>query len=194
MLKNIFINIMFLLRFYFTPFNNYKQNSDLSCVIFSKDRPMQLFATLESYFKFCNYPTNLIVLYKISNKKLERSYQELFDEYQNKNIVFIEESNFKQDLINILKKIQSNYIFFLVDDIIFKSYFSFNDYFSLKYKNKYLLSLRLGKNLSYCYTKAVKQHLPIFKNINKQFISWSFYNSELDWKYVFSVDGHVFKT
>jgi hypothetical protein len=28
----------------------------------------------------------------------------------------------------------------------------------------------------------------------RQFISWNFRNSEADWKYAFSVDGHIYQT
>ncbi len=168
---------------------NYSEN--LIGIIFSKDRPLQLYALLESYFIYCKDPAPLLVLYKSSEEDYERAYNEIIDSYKNKEITFRQEIEFKSDLINILENSGSKFIFFLVDDIIFTDQFVFDDFFSLKDNDKYILSLRLGKNLNYCYTKQSKQPLPLF-NRKKNFLIWKWEKGKLDWNYVFSVDGNIY--
>jgi len=169
------------------------ENKTIQGIIFSKDRPMQLYALLESYLKYCSPTPSVYVLYKISNEKYSVAYNEIKHIFYDKNIKFIEEKSFREDLINILQNISSEYLFFLVDDIIFKSFFSFEDYFALSDRNNYILSLRLGSNLSYCYTKSLSQKLPSFKE-KGLFLKWKWRKGELDWNYVFSVDGNVYAT
>jgi len=168
-------------------------NKSIQGIIFSKDRPMQLYALLESYFKYC-IPTPFIhIIYKVSDEKYAVAYNEIISIFSDKNIEFIEEESFREDLISILQNISSEYLFFLVDDNIFKSFFSFEDYFTLSDRNNYILSLRLGTNLSYCYTRNENQKQPLLKK-KGLFLKWEWEKGELDWNYVFSVDGNVYST
>jgi hypothetical protein len=168
---------------------NYSEN--LIGIIFSKDRPLQLYALLESYFIYCKNPMSLIILYKASEENYEKAYNEIKDLFKNQKITFRKEISFKSDLIHLLETTSSKFIFFLVDDIIFTKHFVFDDFISLKDNNKYILSLRLGENLNYCYTKQSKQPLPSF-NKKKNFLVWKWRKEKLDWNYVFSVDGNIY--
>jgi hypothetical protein len=172
-------------------FNSNK--SGVNGIVFSMDRPIQLHALLSSYYIYCDDASSLYVLYKASNYDYSISYDELIETYKNKNIKFIKETNFRKDLINILENISTDFIFFLVDDNIFKRKFSFSNIFSIRNFNNYIFSLRLGKNLNYCYTLGFEQELPTFKKVDN-FISWKFTKSVYDWNYVFSVDGHIYQT
>ena len=58
---------------------------------FSKDRPLQLYALLESYFTYCKDPVPLIILYKASEDDYERAYNEIKDSYKKKEIIFRQE-------------------------------------------------------------------------------------------------------
>ena len=169
-----------------------KKEGTIEGIIFSKDRPMQLFSLLESYYKYLSPAPPLYIIYRSSDSNYEKAYEEVRDYFKNQtHLTFIKESDFRANLISLLKNIRSTYIFFLVDDIIFKSSLSFEDYLTLSDRDKYILSLRLGKNLSYCYPLDSHQELPHFKN-KGIFLSWKWKKSQKDWKYVFSVDGNVY--
>ncbi len=193
-LKLFKIIIVFIKGGIFRIFENKRYTENyIECVIFSKDRPIQLNALLESFYKNCSDDIRFIVLYKYSDEKFRIAYNELSKIYFEKKILFVEENNFRVDLLNILSNINSKYLFFLVDDIIFKSQFTFNNYLSLNNRDKYILSLRLGKNLNFSFTKAKPQKLPNFEIVD-DFFSWNFRKSELDWAYTFSVDGNLYNT
>lgn len=169
-----------------------KNNCEIHGIVFSMNRPLQIYALLESYFVYCKDPAPLTIIYKATNKVYKNAYKEIEDYFCNYNLIFIEEDNFKSNLITTLSNLTSEYIFFLVDDIIFKAVFSFKDFIVLPDRDRYIVSLRLGKNLNFCYTKGQNQALPDFKKIGLFFI-WSWRRGVHDWHYVFSVDGNLYE-
>ncbi len=46
-------------------------------IVFSKDRPIQLHALLESYTHYTANPAQLVVLYNVSDNNYEKGYEEL---------------------------------------------------------------------------------------------------------------------
>ena len=192
-IKKILLNISVIFRILFYGIFNKGNEFSITGIVFSMDRPIQLFALLESYYLYCGDPAPLYVLYKATNNDFNDGYNEIVQRYKDKEIIFVKETSFRTNLISLLKSIQSEYMFFLVDDNIFKSHFSFSDYFQLPNYSDYILSLRLGENLNYCYTRALKQDLPDFTKVGK-FYSWNMNKGFADWKYAFSVDGHLYNT
>ena len=191
--KKIAINILALFRSELLRFKKNKQINLIEGIIFSKDRPIQLFALLESYYKNCLDPKPLNIIFNASNLNYKNAYDDIANTYKQYPIIFIQEDDFRKTLINSLGKIISKYVFFLVDDDIFTRQFSFNDFFSIPNHKNFIFSFRLGANLKYCYTKAQNQNLPYFRKIDK-FISWDWSNGEHDWNYIFSVDGNIYSS
>lgn len=193
MIKKMIIILIYILRHIgeFILKSN-KISKPMGCVIFSKDRPIQLNATIESYFLHCDDPVEIKVIYRASNEMFRNGYKDLIKIHANKKVEFVQEINFRNNLISVLNLLNTKLVFFLVDDIIFKSKFSHKSFLDLKNSHNYILSLRLGENLNYCYPSSSSQELPKFKYIGKKFNSWSFRKSNYDWGYTFSVDGHIY--
>ena len=162
-------------------------------IIFSMNRPLQLYALLESYYIYCEKPAKLNILIKATDKYYINEYLKIKNDFNNQEINFQFEDTFKIDLLKLFNQIQTSHLFFLVDDIIFIRKFNFLDYFLLKNYNNYILSLRLGSNLNYCYPKSIGQPLPNLKNYHI-FRKWDWFNEREngDWGYVFSVDGNLY--
>ena len=79
------------------------QDSNLiKTLIFSRDRALQLDATLRSFFLHCTDADNtqLLVLYKTSTHRHALQYQQLRGDYPSVN--FVSEQNFRQDLLRII--------------------------------------------------------------------------------------------
>lgn len=176
-------------------YNRVAREDGVKGVIFSKDRPMQLFALLRSYYENVTPPSALIVLYNASGKKYEKAYIELANYFIQYDIEFVKEADFKNDLVSIVEKVKNEKIFFLVDDILFIRKVDMNDYINCNSHNV-IASLRLGKNLSRCYTSSVKQPLPEFlaENSPQNKMKWKWSNGHYDWNYPLSVDGNLFLT
>ena len=88
----------------------------ISNIVFTKNRPLQLDAYLESLYKY--YPQDIVSTYIIYKKELfSNQYDLLFKRYP--DCIVVEEKDFHSDFMNVLKNIHTEYIIFGVDDVIF---------------------------------------------------------------------------
>ncbi len=121
-----------------------KTEADISVIVFSKDRPLQLQAYLESLFYYSSIKEDSIyVLYRPTENI---SYQELIRQYP--NIHWVEETNFPADLMTIIDEAK-DFILWGCDDVFFKSFF--DPTICLKALSQdpkiFGFGLRLGKNI-----------------------------------------------
>jgi hypothetical protein len=149
----------------------------LLTIIFSKDRPLQLQATLASFRLHCQEAaaTPIAVLYRASSEPFAQGYTQLMDEFRGRlPIVWVQESDFKHDL---LAQIQSplphsrllrlalrlalrgrsllhGHLLFLVDDNIFIHPFSLTGVLEALEQERGTIgfSLRVGRNTTMCYS------------------------------------------
>jgi len=77
----------------------------IRCIIFSKDRAMQLQAVLRSFFLHCN-DINIIhisVLYTCSSEQHTHQYMQLKKEWEgHPNVAFVQQKHFRDDVFKIL--------------------------------------------------------------------------------------------
>jgi hypothetical protein len=171
-----------------------KQNSDsINGIVFSKNRPMQLHALLNSYYKYVENHCPLIVLYKSTNADYDSAYERVQRLYAKQNITFKNECDFRDDLTDCLLINKSGKVFFLVDDIIFVRNFDLEKLSSVNC-NFYIPSMRLGKNIVYSYMKDKKFNLPPMIESKKKnvLLYWSQWLGKGYWNYPFSVDGNIY--
>lgn len=177
--------------------NNNEFKNGISCIVFSMDRAMQLHALLGSLFDKLSTPIPTYVIYRTTSPEHEKAYKDIIALFADKPIHFIkqiEKATFTQQLISILEEIITDKLFFLVDDILITENIDVNDIKNIDCK-KYILSLRMGENLNYSYNVKKTQPLPQFiANDSKDKICWDWDKSQYDWKYIISVDGHIFLT
>lgn len=167
-------------------------SSKISTIVFSKDRPIQLEALLESYYYYFKGPTPVTIIYNAKDQAYERAYQELFKNHAEKiSLIFDDSKGFKEVLLKALYKIKTKKIFFLVDDIVFKNFFDPSKFLNLG--DEYIPSLRMGKHLTRSYTLSKIQPVPELKEENGLYI-WDYAKGQHDWGYPLSVDGHFFET
>jgi hypothetical protein len=76
----------------------------IRCIVFSRDRAMQLDAMLRSLFLHCLDVDNadICILYKTTNKQHKKQYQDLIKEHSER-VFFKQQQNFRQDLLSLLK-------------------------------------------------------------------------------------------
>lgn len=167
----------------------------VSAVIFSFDRAIQLHALLASLKEKASESFPIFVIYRASTSDHLESYQELKSQMASNNIKFVlqrDKGDFFHLLIDILESIKTEKMFFLVDDILPTENIDIEELKKID-SQEYVLSLRLGTNLSYAYTINKQQPLPKLKD-NDNKIYWNWNEAEYDWNYPLSVDGHVFLT
>jgi hypothetical protein len=159
-------------------------------IVFSKDRAMQLDATLRSFFLNC-VDTNLLslkVLYTGSTARYLNQYQELQHTFSSDPLVnFIEEGDFRQDVFNAIGILFSgwdrtllrlgvkkkspvpadHFVLFLVDDNLFIRQFRLAEIIVALTgtRNALGFALQLGTNIDYCYPLDVSVKFPNFENL-----------------------------
>ncbi len=88
----------------------------ISNIVFTKNRPLQLEAYLESLYRY--FPQELIQTYIIYKRELfEEEYQQLFSKYA--DCIVIKENDFHGDFLKLLSQINTKFILFGVDDVVY---------------------------------------------------------------------------
>jgi hypothetical protein len=166
-----------------------KNRLGYTLIVFSKDRPMQLQAMLDSVAVHApDVFTDISVLFLASDVTFDYCYEQLSDHYT--NVKFIPELNFCEQ-INQLVDNAGKYLMFLTDDdIIYKKIYRG----SLKQikDDVACFSYRLGRNITYCYSNdrpnTIGEHAQ-----EEEYIIWDWTKHELDFGYPLSVTSHAFK-
>ena len=179
-------------------FNKIDFITGLSSVIFSKDRAMQLHLLLESFDKAVNSEVSVFVLYKASNRGHLESYEELIlvSRYDNLNVHFVGELyDFKENLLNIIKKIETDKLFFLTDDDVFIREWDTNAVLDID-SSESILSLRHGLNIIYSYNKnrSISQPTTTLARKNIKIYKFDWLKGEGEWSDPLSVNGHIYST
>ena len=169
-----------------------------SIIIFSKDRAMQLHVLLSSYYEKVINPVKIYILYTYSSARHEKSYLDIQNIFDSKNIEFILETNFRRQLIKLLNNLGTKKMFFLVDDNIFIKNIDLKDF--AKYNTKRSIpTLIKGIDATYCQTHDKYQDIPNFLNTilqdkDKKCWIWSEAKGSPDWSYPLGVVGNLFST
>jgi hypothetical protein len=88
----------------------------ISNIVFTKNRPLQLDGYLKSLYR--NFKEELIQTYILYKQELfDKQYQQVFSEYP--NCVVMEEKDFHSDFLRILDRLDTKYVLFGVDDVVF---------------------------------------------------------------------------
>lgn len=165
----------------------------IDSIVFSKDRAMQLHAFLESYLEMVTNRGALYVLYKTTSVRHRRSYDEIINQYCSKGVVFIEELDFREQLIDICKKSLSKTIGLFVDDMIFLQRIDYKDI--LNYDTlDYVVSLGRGSDLTYSIVLQKAIMLPSFTPSVNGFLlfKWDEVKEYSDWSYPLGVGGYFY--
>lgn len=164
---------------------------DINCIIFSKDRPLQLDSLLRSIKDHFQIPFNkIIILYKSSSHLFQEGYRKLIDRKIIPNCQWINENEFRNDLYNVLRSFEEDsLIMFLVDDDIFFKQFEGPNVLNAFSDKHLFISLRASRD----YKNDIQ---PRFLKTN-EYLEWKWnYNRKkpVTWNYPFSIDGNIFHT
>lgn len=123
----------------------------ISIIVFSKGRPMQMHAYLESLLKFSDAKQEMITVLYCETPNIR--YDKLIASFP--HVKWIKEHHFEADLKTILSN-ASKYIMFGCDDVVFTSHFCIEKATNYLKTNEHVFgfSMRLGENI-----KPVPQNL-----------------------------------
>lgn len=172
----------------------------MDLVIFSRNRPLQLYALLESIDKYFDSDSIHVTVLHRYDSEYSKALEEVADKFNDHE--FIDELNpslnltghgFKKCMQELLTR-SGRLIAFLTDDIIFKGHVDVRQISELMNAPSVLaFSLRLGLHISECYALNQSQPVPAGSVWPPNIFAWLWKQSQMDWQYPFSVDGHVFR-
>lgn len=177
--------------------NKLDQNAGVDLIIFSFDRPMQLYALLESIEWYSTGLNSIQVIYRVSNDDFEQAYTQVKNRFS--DVRYYKQGSspaqdFKPLTISALENAQSPYILFAVDDIIVKDYVDLSYCAQLLEKySAYGFYLRLGTHLNWCYPTSKKQPLPPFRKADHGLCVWQFLQGSGDWGYPRMLDMALYR-
>jgi hypothetical protein len=164
-------------------------------IIFSYDRPLQLYALLESVQTYMSHVASIRVIYRTSDDRYTAAYDEIKNTfctvmmYEQKTV-----EEFKPLVLQALKEGKAAYVLFAVDDMIVKDYVDLAACVQyLEMTRCYGFYLRLGMHLSFCYTMNQQQLVPPCKAIDTGVFLWTFDDGTCDWNYPNTVDMTVYR-
>lgn len=175
------------------------QPSTADFVVFSFDRPLQLYALLESIEKNASHYNAVHVIYRTTSQEYEQGYQKVFQRFpcvhpisESKTAGCDFRALFLQTVFDPTSP--SDYVVFAVDDIVLTRPVDLKETVeSLKQTKAYGFYLSNGQNLSYCYMKDQKQPLPKHVTLDREVFAWQFEHGEADWRYPNTLDMGLYK-
>jgi len=162
----------------------------ISLIIFSFDQPASLRALLESIQKKAKSIFKINVLYKTSSETIEIEYLKLTTEFIGIN--YVSQKDFKKQTIELLDSSLEHVCFFSDGDII---YGNIQDDLLECFDNQniFCFSLRLGKNIEYCYRLSCN-NVFIPSGENEKHVWWNWVKHYSDFGFPLSLNGHIFRT
>ena len=171
---------------------------EVDVVVFSYNRPMQLYAFLESLYKRSKNFRNVEIIYRTGSEDYDLGYEIVKSAFP--EAVWTKQkrppSDFKKLAMHAAfnKESPAEYIAFAVDDIIVKDDFDFKDTLRLlKKTGAYGFFLRLGTHINHSYMAGKKCSLPKHIAIEPGVKAWTFYQGVADFGYPGNVDMTVYK-
>jgi len=165
-------------------------------VVFSFDRPLQLYGLLESIEQYIVGIEQTNVIYRSSDYEYTNAYAELIERFP--WATFLQQGekpseDFKPLVLEATFKTPSKYIIYAVDDILVKDYVDLTECaHQMEEQKAYGFYLRLGLHLTECYMADRPQALPPLTNVTPEIYSWKFCQAEGDWAYPNTVDMTLF--
>lgn len=167
-------------------------------IVYSKDRPMQLYAFLESAHKLITGLASITVIYHAANQDFRLGYRKVKEVFPEVHFVRQSMRNPRQDFktltLKILHNIPGAYLIFAVDDIIVKDFINMQETIKvLEQTFSYGAFFRLGTHTDYCYSESRYQGIPPLMHIRDDLYAWQFKMGVGDWKYPNNLDMTLYR-
>ena len=177
------------------------QDEFVDLAVFSYNRPLQLYAFLESCEKYTKNLHRIFVIYRSGNDHYEQGYHQVKEAFPNVTYLKQSEDTPYEDFAPLLRSAVFNrdmstarYVIFAVDDLVVKDEIDFKEgVMKLKQTGAYGLYYRMGSHVDYCYMQDFNQGIPPSIEVEKGLYAWQFSSGKGDWRYPNTVDMALFR-
>jgi hypothetical protein len=185
MLKRILVILMIVLTR-----SLYSEKVDM--IVFSKDRPLQLQAFLESVDYYVVGFQDIAVLCHARNDKFMAAYKKLEQQFPRVHFVYQSQHDPRSDFWLLVRKIFANmsapYTTFGVDDTIVTDNIDLSLCIEMMKKwNAYAFYPYMGTDITHCYMTNTQILPPHLENVDNGFYRWNLLAGRGPWGYIHSV-------
>lgn len=171
------------------------EKSDL--IIFTKDRPLQLQAYLESLEHYVTGLQDVVILCHTRDKRFADAYQKLEYQFPTVRFVYQDQRNPRGDFWRLVHKIFSQlsapFCMFGVDDIIVIDYINVEACTALMQQTcAYGCYLLMGQDITHCYMTNTRKLPPALRTLPGNFCSWSLRAGIGPWGYAHSLNMTIY--
>jgi hypothetical protein len=168
-------------------------NHKINAIVFSRDKAAQLKLFLDSINKHAPGVFDLNVIISYSNEDYDKGYGRVVNDPSFKEVNFhMEEKDYKEQVLRLLKTNHDYATFFLDDDLLYRDVNIDDIITQFEDDDVACFSLRLGENTTKCYTLGVDNVMHDI-NFDENTMKWDWTLHYLDFGYPFAMDGHIFR-
>ncbi len=191
-MRKILVCLLFIQTTVYLHAQQEPRKADL--IIFSYDRPLQLYALLES-LSYITHINSINIIYRTSNERYQAAFDAVASYFPSTQFLHQQSiDDFKLLTLHAIETSSSDYVIFAVDDNIVKDTVDLNECITwLEQAHAYGFYLKLGTHLDYCYTENSSQAVPPYNHLNESILSWEFELGEKDWHYPNTVDMTLYR-
>lgn len=164
---------------------------NISNIVFTKNRPLQLDAYLEGLYR--HFSPELFQTYILYKRELfEEEYRQLFCKYP--DCIVIEESSFYDDFLKIIGRINTKYILFGIDDVVYFDSVDFgliDEVFDVYSDDIFGFSLRFGRNVVENGKDEINR--VVIKDLTIHKVNWNFGKTPHT-RYPFELCATIYRT
>jgi hypothetical protein len=176
-----------------------KSSTQVDAVIFSYNRPMQLYALLESVEKHLRGIYITHVIYRASDENYSLGYRKVIHRFP--HVLFHKQSSqapaldFKPLVVASVFSTDTPYVMFAVDDDIVTDDVDLTQCTAaLRKYNVWGFYLRFGKNITHSFARnLIISPCPLGRNTSDSFFIWRFSDGRGDWYWANSVDMTIYR-
>jgi len=195
--RRIRMSFLRILIIFSSIFINLFAENKADLVIFSYNRPLQLYALLESVEKYVKNLSETHIIFRADHDYLD-AYKEVekrFNHYKFHQQGNDPYSDFKILTLECTFSSPEEYIIYAVDDIVVKDEINILQCTqTLQKTNAYGFYLRLGLNIQESYMMFINPTpLPEYNLVDNSICIYTFNNSCGDWRYPNTVDMTIYK-
>jgi len=167
-------------------------------IVFSYNRPLQLFALLESTERYVENVGTIFVLYRSDNERFTAAYRQVQKVFPSVQFIKQDEACNGADFQPLLKEVIAQtphpYLMFAVDDIIVTDAINCKVCVdALQKTHAHGFFLRLGTQLTHSFMQNnAAQPLPPLLQLEPDLYAWHFRDGKGDWAYPNSVDMVIY--
>jgi glycosyltransferase involved in cell wall biosynthesis len=179
------------------PAASLQEKKGVDLVIFSFDRPMQLYSALESIRHYLAGYQTLSVIYRASDNRFDAAYNLVKASFPQARYIKQSENprkDFKPLLLRVISESPGDFIVFGVDDMIIKDFVDLNFCRQMIEKTgAYGFFLRFGRHIQQSYMFQKSQAVPPSVPLNNGVFAWDFRKGEIDWSFPNNLDMTLYR-